>query len=229
MSENLYVLDHGCSHRLYAGGQRVNYNKQRCPVCNVFPETLEPPEIEIALNHLGRHRFAEHLWHHNIFREDLTELWRNTGLTGFRTKPVHIVGWYEKPEKPLPEGMPTYYELVTTSKVRLIEPPPRGAPCPRCGFIEYDFPKLGIYLANGMRVDPTSWDGSDFFGLAHYEFILCSYRAAAVTLEAGYNKHIAFVRAEDWARWGDFDYRKWTPKAYGQHMESFLIRRVENL
>ena len=232
--EQFYVLDktYASDHRLYAGGQMVNDTSQRCHACNVFTETSEPPQIEIALNHLGRQGFAEYLWNSHslpLFRQDLIERWRGAGLTGFELKPVHIVGWYDRRKKPLPKNIPTYYRLVTTSKVQLIESSPLGNPCPECGFTQYAFPKLGTYLPNGISVDLGGWDGSDFFGPAHYVFVFCTRRAAAITLEAGYNKHIAFVRAEDWSRWGDFNVREWTPKAHEQHVESFLIRRIEDL
>lgn len=234
MEEQFYVVDtlHACAHRLYAGGQCVNIRRQRCPVCGVFTETSEPPEIEIGLNHLGRRGFVEHLWNSHslpIFRQDLIDLWQGAGLTGFELKPVHIVGWYEKPKKPLPEDISTYYRLVTTSRVRLTEPPPLGDPCPGCGFIQYAFPKLGTHLPNGMSIDPVSWDGSDFFGLVHHALIFCTRRAAATTLEAGYNKHVAFVRVQDWSRWEEFDFREWTPEAHWQHVQSFLIRQAKDL
>jgi len=198
----------------------------------VFPETSEPSEIEIGLNHLGRRGFAEYLWNSHslpILRQDLIERWQDASLTGFELKPVRIVEWYQKPRKPLPENIPVYYRLVTKNRVRLIEPPPLGSPCQECGFIQYAFPKLGTYLPNGLRVDTASWDGSDFFGLAHYVFVFCTRRVAEVTLRAGFNRHITFVRLQDWSRWGDFNVRGWTSEAYEQHVESFLIRRVEDL
>lgn len=234
MPEQFYMLDktHASDLRLYAGGQWVNYTRERCPVCKVFPESAEPSEIEIALDHLGRRGFVEYLWNSHsapIFHQDLINLWRNAGLTGFGVKPVRIVGWHEKPRKPLPTNIPTYYWLTTKSKSRLSEPPPSSDPCPVCGYIEYAFPKVGTHLPNGLRMDPTSWDGSDFFGLAQYAFVFCTRRVAEITLKAGYNQHIAFVRLEDFGRWDDFDVRKWTPRAHREHVESFLIRRPEDL
>lgn len=233
MEQQFYKFDnYPCDLRLYAGGQFVNDTSQRCLVCGVFTETSEPSEIEIGLNHLGRHGFAEHLWNSHslpIFRQDLIERWQGAGLTGFELKPVRIVRWYEKPRKPLPENIPTYYRLVTTSKARLIEPPPLGDPCPECGFVQYAFPEVGTHLPNGLCIDPASWDGVDFFGLMHYNYVFCTRRAAATTLEAGYNKHIAFVRVEDYGRWEEYDFRTWTPEAHWQHVQSFLIRRVEDL
>lgn len=233
MREQFYVLDHMIEDwRLYAGGQFVNDTSERCPVCKVFTESSEPPEIEIALNHLGRHGFVEELWNSHslpIFRYDLVDLWQHTGLTGFTVKPIRIVGWYEKRRRLLPEGIPTYYRLVTTSKARLNEPPPVSGPCPACGYIEYAFPKIGTHLPNGLRIDLASWDGSDFFGLAQYNFVFCTRRAAEITLRAGYNRHICFVRVEDHGRWEEFNVREWTPKEYRKYLESFRIRQVEDL
>ena len=232
--EQFFKLDtiHAADWRLYAGGQFVNDTSKRCPVCNVFTEDSKPPEIEIALNHLGRRRFVEELWNSHslpIFRHDLVDLWRRTGLTGFTVKPVRIVGWYEKPRRPLPQNIPIYYRLVTTSKARLSEPPAVSEPCPVCGYIRYTFPRVGTHLPNGLRVDPISWDGSDFFGLAQYNFVFCTRHTAEVTLRAGYNRHICFVRVEDYGRWKEFNVREWVPKEYREYLESFRIRRVEDL
>lgn len=232
--EQFYVLDDidASDYRSHAGGQWMNDTRERCLSCSVFSEASEPREIEIALNHLGRCGFTEHLWNSHslpIFRQDLIELWRSRGLTGFGVKPVRIVGWYNKPRKPLPEDIPTYYRLTTTSKARLSTPAPLGGPCPNCDFVKYAFAEVGTHLPNGLAVDPTSWDGADFFGLAQYEFVFCTWRAAEITLEARYNRHIAFVRVEDYGRWEEVDVRKWTPRAYHEHIESFLIRRAQDL
>ncbi len=232
MTQGFYVLDidYASDYRLYAGGQCVNDIGQRCSACNVLIETSEPPIIEIALSHLGRLGFTERLWNlRPIFCQDLIELWQDAGLTGFELKPVYIVGWYKKPRKALPEKIPTYYRLTATSKVRLVEPKVLKGPCPVCGFIEYKFPETSLHLRHGLRIDPTSWDGSDFFSLVHYGFIFCTRRVAEVTLRAGYNRRIAFVRLENWSRWEDFDAKKWTPQAHREHVESFLVRRPEDL
>ena len=101
--------------------------------------------------------------------------------------------------------------------------------CPTCGFIRYAFPTIGTHLPNGLKIDPTSWDGSDFFGLVHYRFVFCTRRVAEITLRAGYNRHISFVHAENYSRWEEMDVNKWTPKSYHDHLESFLIRRAEDL
>jgi len=229
-----YVLDttEACDTRLFAGGQWVNDTRQRCPVCGVLVET-EPSEIAIALNHLGKHGFAEHLWNSHslpIFRQDLIELWQTKGLSGFVIRPVRIVGWYRNLKKPLPKNLPSYYRLVARGKVRLNVPTPLGTVCPRCGFAGYAFPKLRTRLTNGIRIDPTSWDGSDFFGLAQYVFVFCTRRVAETTLQAGYSRHIVFIRTQDFLRWEEFDMRKgWTPEKHRQYVESFLIRRIEDL
>jgi len=194
---------------------------------------IEPSEIAIALNHLGKHGFTEYLWNSHslpIFRQDLIELWQSSGLSGLKTRPARIVGWYRNPKKPLPENLPTYYRLVAGGTVRLSVPTPLSTVCPRCGFADYAFPKLSTRLTNGIRIDPTSWDGSDFFGLAQYVFVLCTRRVAETTLQAGYNRHIVFIRTQDFLRWEELDMQKgWTPEKYRKHVESFLIRRVEDL
>lgn len=232
--EQGYVLDtiQAADLRLFAGGQWKNDTRERCPQCGAFRDDTEPAEIHIALNHLGRRGFAEFLWNSHglpILRQDLVDQWRDARLSGFELKPVRIVGWNDAPRKPLPAGVPPYWRLVTTSKVRLSEPPPLDGACSSCGFVRYAFPRVGSYLPHGIRVDLQSWDGADFCGLRGYEFVFCTRRAAQVTLAAGYSRHIAFVREGDWSRWEEFDIRRWTPRAYSEYIESFLIRRVEDL
>jgi hypothetical protein len=219
-----------CDHRLYAGGQWVNDIRQRCPECGVFTEDTEPPIIEIELSHLGKHGFAEYLWNSHslpIFRQDLFQLWEKAELTGFDTKPVKITKWYEKPGESLPDNIPVYYRLVTQVKVRLNKPPPQRV-CSTCGLVSYSFTKTS-QIRSGFRIDPESWDGSDFCGLKHYVFLFCSQRVAELTLKAGYQRHLAFVLTENWGRWGEFNIRKWTPQKYREYVESFLIRRPEDL
>ena len=232
--EQFYELEHigVADSRLYAGGQWCNDTRQRCSTCNGFMEITEPNEVRIELNHLGQRGFVEYLWNSHsgpIFRADLVSLWQLAGLTGFDLKPVRIVGWRGKPRKSLPDNIPIYYWLKTISKARLAEPPPVEAPCSDCGAIRYGFPSLGTHLSNGMRIEPGSWDGADFFGLQDYYFVFCTRRAAEITLAAGYNRHIAFVRVENHGRWQEFNIRDWTPKAYSEYMETFLIRRVQDL
>jgi len=226
---SIYMLDdiHAGDTRRYAGGQWVNHTQSRCPGCGMWLPETEPKEIQIALNHLGRDGFVEYLWNSHtfpIFRDDLIQLWQRAGLSGFAVKPVRIVGWYDQPKKPLPADIPVYHRLVLTSQVRLSEPPPVDEGCDACGWVQYAFPKLSVRLENGMKVDERTWDGADFFGLCGYEFVFCTRRAAQVTLEAGYNRHIAFVHQEDYDRWEEFRPDAWEHKAYRKYVETFLIR-----
>ncbi len=231
--EQLYILNNisGSNRSLFAGGQWVNDSTQRCPSCGAFDVRSEPSEIQIALNHVGRQGFVEYLWNSHslpIFRQDLIDLWQERGLTGFGLKPVRIVGWYDQPRRSLPANIPSYHRVVATSFVRLIEPAPVTS-CHACGFVSYGFPKVGTHLSSGLRIDPESWNGTDLSGLMGYVFLFCTRRTAAVTLDAGFSKHISFVRTQDWGTWEQLDVRKWTPEAYRQYREGFLIRRSSDL
>ena len=225
---NIYL---GSNIRLYAGGQDMIHPIIRCPACNSRIDDEGPSETHIALDHIGRQGFTEHLWSGvPIFRADLVALWRSAGLTGFAVKKVKIVTWHNRPRRPVPENIPEYLHLVTTSKVRLLEPPPIESPCPQCGFVKYAFPRTtDIHLDHGIRIDLSSWDGSDFFSTAGYGFVFCTRRVAEVTLNAGFNKRIVFIKVDDYDRWEEFDYDKWTLIAYHEYREQFLIRRVEDL
>lgn len=227
-----YILDTGlgADWKLYAGGQAIVKPIVRCPVCNWPLDDGGPAEIHVALDHIGRQGFTEHLWSGvPIFRADLVGMWEEAGLSGFAVRKVKIVTWHNRPRKPLPENIPGYLQLVPTSRVRLLEPPPIESPCPQCGVVEYAFPKVGNHLENGIRIDPSSWDGSDFFSLTGYGFVFCTRRVAEVTLRAGFNRRIVFAKVDDYDRWEEFDYDKWTPTAYREYLEQYLIRRVEDL
>lgn len=229
-----YILDtiHASDHRLSAGGQWVNDERVSCPVCHMWTDSSEPSEIHIAINHLGRQGFTGFLWNSHtlpLFREDLVKVWRSEGFTGFTTKPVRIVGWYKKPNKPLPENIPTYYRIVVTSRVKMLYPRYTGV-CSDCGRYQHDFgiPHTVLQYPESMRIDESSWDGSDIFGV-HASDILCTDRVARAMLDAGYNKEIVFVRLENYRRWESFDVRRWEAEAYSKYVESFLIRRTEDL
>lgn len=224
-----YVMDFKVADwRFYAGGQWVNGETIRCPVCGVTKELPpEPLEIYITLDHLGRWGFTEVLWNSTlpIFRQDLIDWWHSAGLTGFQTKPVRVVGWSRKRKKPLPDNIPQYYCAFVTGRARYKLPPCLDE-CSVCGFVRYDWEqRTGIY------VDESTWDGSDFFNGGYYGFLdVCTRRVAEVTLRAGYNRRIAFIRAEQWRTWEDYSPRKgWTGEAYDKYREGFYIRRVEDL
>lgn len=218
--------------RLYAGGQAVNVNLVKCEHCGDSHWHV-PDIVEVELDHLGKRGFVESLWNSGllrIFREDLFELWERRGLSGLDRRPVKIASWSRKPNKPLPPSIPNYYVLTPKNRVRLNRPNLTGPICPVCGIGHYAFPRLGSHLVSGIEVDRTSWDGSDFFGPAGYSFFFCSRRAAELTLASGFNRHIVFIKPEDYHRWEDFDVRKgWTAKAHKQHVESFLIRDAKEL
>lgn len=139
---------------------------------------------------------------------------------------MRIVGWYGRPRKPLPESIPSYYRVLTTSKVRLLEPPPKEEePCPGCHRVWYAFPLDLTPLPHGIMVDESSWDGADFFGVRGYVFLFCTRRAAEVTLRAGYNRYISFIRLSDYKRWGPLN----SCPNYREYIEQFLIRKVKEL
>ena len=120
ITDEFYMIDtiDAAPARLYAGGQFINDTSQRCPLCGVFIETTYPRQVKIALNHVGRRGFVEHLWNSHslpLFRRDVLGLWHKAGFTGFETMPVRIVGWYNQSRKLLPQTIPVYRRVVATS------------------------------------------------------------------------------------------------------------------
>lgn len=211
----------------YAGGQWVNWPTDQsafCPHCNMPKLAAQPAEYHIELNYVGRKGFIEVLWNSHglpIFRSDVIDLWQSKGFTGFDVRPVKIVGWRGK-KQPLPKNIPKYYRLLVTGRAMLRLPPTQSI-CPVCGFRKYDFDRRV-----GIHVDEPSWDGSDIFTLQGYEFVLCTKQVAEVTLQAGY-RNIAFVRAEQWDTWEQFDIAKWDIKEWRKMFDAYFIRGVEDL
>jgi hypothetical protein len=231
MNDNFYVLDiiHPSDYKLFAGGQVLAGDEKRCPICKSWLFVEEEGNIEIALNYLGKRGFCEYLWNSSllpIFCEDLINHWLVAGLTGFTTKPVQIVGWNMMSKRTKPVNSPNYKCLIPTSNVKLIEPLPITERCSQCGFIEYNFPKVGSYLPKGIQINQDNLGGTDFFGLIGYNLIFCSEKVLKVTLPKLY-KQIAFVKIENWCKWESYNPRKWTLKEYKNYRDKFIIRRPE--
>jgi hypothetical protein len=229
MNNNYYVLDtvFASNTRFFAGGQVIEGSEEICPDCkSVLP--LQPGrKVRITLDHIGRQGFVEYLWNSHslpIFRSDVIRFWQDVGLSGFLTRPVEIIAWSTANKRNFPERIPDYYCIIPTSHVRLIEPHPQEEEkCDYCGFIKYAFPRVGIYLPNGLHFDLNTLNSNDFFGLIGYKYVFCSERVLEFTLPRKY-KHIAFVPISKWCSWEPFDIKKWTPEDYYEYIESFLIR-----
>jgi hypothetical protein len=226
-----YVMDlvHNRDEFTIAGGIWANppsYDN-KCSICGK-PVLEWPDEIEIELERVGRAGFVEVLavWPVDIFRQDVINLWRSAGFSGFTTRPVRIVGFVKrKPKRALPAEIPQYWQLVVTSKVAL-KKRPLVIRCPACGYTQYDSSQK-----IGLHVDVSTWDGSDIFGADGTAHILCVREVAEVTLRAGLGKSIPFVRAEESGTWEDYNVRNWGDDVdgYRKMREQYIIRRVEDL
>lgn len=231
---NHYVIDtvHAADKRLFAGGQVLNDTFGKCATCGRRRPTKQG-DFLVGLEHLGRRGFVEHLWNSDglpIFREDLFALWESHGLSGYDRWPVTISRSLLKTGCGSPISAPNYDVLVAAATVAFTIPPRREPPCVECGAATYDFPPVGSHLPHGIQIEESSWDGSDFFGVAGYNLLFCSRRVAEVTLMSAPVRHIAFIRHENYRRWEEFDIRKgWTAKAYEKHVESFLVRDIKDL
>ncbi len=222
-----YVLDtiQAAPPGRYASGYCLNCVEKRCPVCGVWLSGTVPAEVVFEVPDRSRPGFyAEALRSLNpVFRHDMVDLWISSGLTGLSLFPVKLVS--TRRHGALRNPAPKYDYVSIDGRARLIRPPSLFN-CPACGFTKYDFE-----VRSGIDVDASTWDGSDFFQPAYYSgIVLCTDRVARATLEAGYNKAIAFVRAEEWGTWEPFDPSKWTSHAYDRMLnEQYLIRDPQRL
>jgi hypothetical protein len=223
----------GKNIKLYAGGQFCLQNIRRCPACKVVIDYDEEKfQSEIELNYLGKLGFSPILWNSEsltIIRGDIANIWKSSGITGFEFGKVIIIGWFENKSKPLPENIPIYQKIIPSSKIKLIEPPMDGDPCPVCGFQRYKFPKIGTKLNNGIHIDLDSWDGSDINGLDRYNLLFCTEKVVRISIDSGISSFLSFIRADKYLTWQEFNYRKWKPKQYERYIEEFMIRKMEDL
>jgi len=113
-----------------------------------------------------------------LITEKVLHLFQQAGLTGFIVKPVQIKPETEKGEKLT--TIPKLQELVVTGKggdadldsgIHLIYT------CPHCNLIEYSS------FRNGIIVDEQAWDGSDFFTVTGYQFILVTEKVKELMIE----------------------------------------------
>jgi hypothetical protein len=156
-------------------GKETHYNDIVCPIdpthprasgrCTYLTIVLPFPEI------------GDFIWtsySEAVVPDRTLSLFRNAGFTGFEARPVkleRIIGNRKQGAQP---AIPPLWELVITgkggdaaaeSKIRLIDH------CEGCGYKEYSS------FHNGIVVDETNWDGSDFFTVNGYpKFILVTER-----------------------------------------------------
>jgi len=120
-------------------------------------------------------------WHSDCLITDrVLNLFREAGFTGFTVNPVTIKPKTERGRKLIKP--PVLWELVVTGRggdahpdsgIRLIYT------CPHCGLIKYSS------FRNGIFVDEQAWDGSDFFTITGYQFILVTERVKDFIIKRG--------------------------------------------
>lgn len=98
-------------------------------------------------------------------------LFEEKGFTGFKVNQVGVNPETERGEKLAPP--PIVWELVVTGRGGDADPKSgirRIYVCPHCGLTRYSS------FRNGIIVDESAWDGSDFFTITGYQFIIVTER-----------------------------------------------------
>ena len=148
-------------------GKEIRYNHIVCPIDPTHPRVSgRCTNLSIVLPSLEIGDFVWTWSSEAIVPERTLSLFRNAGFTGFEARPVKVekvVGLSRKQSEQL--AIPPLWELVITgqggdaaaeSKIRLINH------CEGCGYTKYSS------FHNGIVVDETNWDGSDFFTVNGY-------------------------------------------------------------
>lgn len=140
-------------------------------ICPVFPGHQRPDlasrsDLVIQLN---PKRIGDFVWTWHgefVITDRVRRLFQQAGFTGFRVRPVEIVGSTTK--VPVPEEL-TLWELVVTGRaghadrrsgLRLV------LQCEYCGLNQYSSYQKGIV------VDETQWDGRDFCSIVEHPHLI---------------------------------------------------------
>jgi hypothetical protein len=126
-----------------------------------------------------------------LITDRVLKLFEEAGFTGFTVKPVAV-----KPKTGRGKNLitvPTLWELVVTGKGGDADPRSgirRIYSCPHCGLVKYSS------YRNGIIVDERTWDGSDFFKITEYPFILLTQRVKDFIVERGLT-NCALIPSQD--------------------------------
>jgi len=111
----------------------------------------------------------------NVITDHALNVLKAAGLTGFTVKPLVIESY---PKRLDPQSVPTLWELVVTGKGGHAHPDSGivlKRKCDACGFVRYSA------YENGIIVDESIYDGSDFFTVTEKPaYILVNERAKSV-------------------------------------------------
>ncbi|MDA8215416.1 MAG: hypothetical protein M0Z64_09105 [Nitrospiraceae bacterium] len=114
-----------------------------------------------------------------LITDRVYKLFKEAGFTGFKVFPV-TVKKIKRKAKNVEEGIPRLWELVVTGKGGNAHPDSgirMFYKCDACGLIKYSS------FRNGIIVNKSEWDGSDFFAVNGYSFILVTERVKQFIIE----------------------------------------------
>jgi hypothetical protein len=157
-------------------GKETHYNPIVCPIDPTHPRVSgRCAYLSIVLPFPEIGDFVWTSYSEAVVPDRTLSLFKNAGFTGFEARSVKVekIEGLSRKQSEQP-AIPPLWELVITgqggdaaaeSKIRLIDH------CEGCGYKEYSS------FHNGIVVDETNWDGSDFFTVNGYtKFILVTER-----------------------------------------------------
>lgn len=152
MFDELYVLSDPLGTRAYRGGWVLG--SEGGPDAGALARgDLAPEEAVVVPYHSGSHRPMDVVWTSMvtplIVSARVVTLWKEAGLTGWRTYPVRL-------EDTIGADDVTYHGIAFTGRCGSLD---RRRSVP---FIKR-FPARAAKCYRGVFFDESSWDGSDFF------------------------------------------------------------------
>lgn len=141
------------------------------------------------------------------------QLLQYSGLTGFELYPVEVL---DKRWRPVRDYV--VYAVVFRGRGGLPRTEPEGfwRRCTRCGHWQ-----LTDYRAYDLEIDPSQWDGSDFFHFVDYGPPVVTERARAWFERSGLRLWVRFLEPkEGWYRW--YFSEDLRARANAEHMRKFF-------
>ncbi len=141
------------------------------------------------------------------------QLLQYSGLTGFELHPVEVL---DKRWRPVRDYV--VYELVFRGRGGLPRTEPEGfwRRCTRCGHWQ-----LTDYRAYDLAIDPSQWDGSDFFHFVDYGPAVITERARVWFEQSGLRLWVRFSEPkEGW--YCQYLGREARDRAHAEHIRKYI-------
>lgn len=141
----------------YRRREKVFQSAGDCPLCSEHVHAERAVPLKVWLRGGKQEDFVWTCYRECLIQPQVVDFLRDLGATGYSLEPVAASHRNPKVKHPVPElwevRVHGYGGRLRTPALELAEC------CPACGWERYD----AVDGVEGVEVDPSQWDGSDFF------------------------------------------------------------------